>query len=327
MKGTYKMILVLAVAAAIVGAMAPAALAQCPAARFFGAAGPGPKITIDTVANPGGVALADANELFQFWEVGTPGNLVSTATGTCPSAQWWLQGGPVPPPFRFVSGNIATPTCQMPLCPANNASLIWVIEEETGTGNDAGFIAYMVDETPPSSRWWDHGRTGGGGANTFQAFQLFPKVNVTGTSGTAPNITTTSDYDDPAAGYNGVRGGGGLVASNGIAAYDVVGFVGGADPGRARSAWTSGIVKSIPYLDASISGDMIDIALEGLCDAMDLVGKDTYLAVGVTFVDGIQSQLVGAPTIVECQPNLADPQPRLQRRQQLGRGTTGRTGR
>jgi hypothetical protein len=65
-------------------------------------------------------------------------------------------------------------------------------------------------------------------------------------------------------------------------------------------------------------GDTIQV------DCGDTV-NNVYLAVGATFDAGVQSLLVGAPTIVECDPNVADPDaPKIQRRQRLERTGSSR---
>jgi hypothetical protein len=80
-----------------------------------------------------------------------------------------------------------------------------------------------------------------------------------------------------------------------------------------------GVFKQTPYADAGVMGDQIPVPCPVGVD-------DTFLAVGVTFVDpstgGLQSIYVGRNTIVECDPNIADPDgPTIRRRARpLGRG-------
>jgi len=320
MKGTLRILAGLGTVAVLAALVAPAALAQCPAAREFGAFGgkTNTKIIIDTNG------LQDANlEVGTFWESGNSntnaGGLHFNSPPLCPSQgnaalgalPWWQQGiaGSLnQPPFRAIRGFVASPGCEMNLCPSNGAFLTVVVEDQTGDGSDAGFTAYTVDETPAKPRWWDHGRTENDVIGNFtHIMNRFPKVDVTSSTGPPPNTRVNNQYADLAINFHGVSGAVNtpLPASNTLASYDIMMFHGldiPGDPGRARSLWTQ--LKSIPYSDAAVVGDNIQVSCP------DTAG-DTYLAVGVTYKGGsgpaVKSFYVGASTRVECNPNIADP--------------------
>ena len=70
------------------------------------------------------------------------------------------------------------------------------------------------------------------------------------------------------------------------------------DPGRNRSAYVP--VQSVPYSDSMVVADSVIVPCDG-------TAANTFLAVGVTYADGIQSILVGPAVAVECDPAHADP--------------------
>lgn len=319
MKGSLKVLAALGATAMVAALLAPAALAQCPAGREF--ANFGGMSTVTPVYRIDTNGLQDNNnEIGTFWESSNSNNNAGGqhfgVPSTCPtqgvngvSAPWWLQGTTtyIPPPFRGIRGFVASPGCTMTLCPNNGASLTVVVEDQTADGSDAGFIAYMADETPAATRWWDYGRTApanGVPGNYQHTMERFPKANVTSSSGPPPGTTVTNGYANVDVNFHGVSGAGNtaLPASSAIASYDIVMFHGGSDPGRQRSAWSP--LKSIPYSDAAVVGDQIAVPCP------DTAG-DTFLAVGVTYKGGagpaVKSVLVGGSTAVECNPNIAQP--------------------
>lgn len=322
MKGMFKILLGVMAVALVAAMVAPSALAQCPQAREFGMFGGGMaanKIRIDMSA--AGTQNITGLEIGRFWENGVPAN---TNSG-CPSTpEWWVDAGA---PQRSIRGFIASPTCTMTVCPGVGASLNVVVEDETADGSNAGFIMFQVDETPASARWWDLERTAnappGSGTTTIVPFLNFPTVQVVGSVGPPPGTTVTNDYVDIAVNYHGAAGAANTrtPASTGIAAYDIMMSQGAADPGRSRASWMP--LKQVNYTDASVSGDVIAVPCSGN------PADDTFLAVGIEFVDGVKSALVGEAVAVECDPNLADPEPKIERpnRKNPGRKDLGRGGR
>jgi len=301
--------------AALIG---PEAHAQCANAREF--AGFGGMVTNTTVIRIDTNGLRDSNlEVASFWvtsdstinsggpHFGTP-SLCPSQGGIFGAVPWWQQGTSDnnPPPFRGIRGFVASPGCEMTLCPPDGASLTVVVEDITADGKDAGFIAYTVDETPPTTRWWDHGRTEDDVVGLFtHTMQRFPKITVTYAYGPAPFITIGNNYADLRINFHGVSGPNNtpLSATAAIASYDVMKFFGQHDPGRLRSAWT--LLKTIPYEGVGIVGDQVQVPCP------DTTG-DSFLALGVTYKGGagppVKSIYVGRSISIECNPNIADPE-------------------
>lgn len=323
MKGLSKALVALGVVA-VAAAVAMPALAQCPTSREFGAQGNGMltgRIIIDTAANG---FPNDGNELGSVYEPGSGfnngGPHFGGADTSCPVGVWYLTGGMFLGTNSGIQGFVADPSCLMNFCPPGGASLVSVVEDENG--GDAGFIAYMTQETPAAIRWYDHSATKGtaGVANAVNtdAFQSYPTVSVTGSSGPPPGTTVTNNYSDLGANVHVAVGGAPAAPNAAIVSYDIMSHHGPGDPGRNRGAWT--LEKSIPY-GGAVVGDNIAVPCPTTTD-------DTFLAVGATFAGGVQSLLVGAPTAIECDPNLAEPDTKIDRRDRrrdrgakpLGRG-------
>jgi len=323
MKRTSGILLGLGSAMAIIALAAPSSHSQCTTSREFGGQGNGSltgRIAIDT----GTFGFPnDGNEFISLWDTANgsatfgSGDHVPTNPGACPG--WYVTGGMFLGRNSGIQGYIGTPGCFPVQCPAP-AELISTLVEDSN-GSDAGFILYTVEATPGNIRYYDHARTAGidavpGGVGT-QTFRPYPELDVTGSHGPPPDTTTTSNYLDLALNFHGA--GATSAASTGIQSYDIVAHQGLSSPGRLRSAYNMGVIKQIPYADAGIFGDQIAVPCP-----VDV--NDTFLAVGATFVDpstgGLPSIYVGRNTIVECDPNIADPDdPTIRRRTRpLGRG-------
>jgi len=323
MKGSSRILFGLGIAAMILAVAAPA-VAQCPGAREIGAQGNGSltaRIIIDTATNN---CPNDGNEFGAMWDVATGFNTGGPFFGTpdtCAVNTWWLTGGMFLGTNSGIQGYIASPACTMTNCPAPGASVMTVVEDVSADGTNACVIAYLVDETPPAVRWYDHGRTIGGapGTSATHVMETFPTVDVTSSAGPPPTTNTTQDYRDIVINFHGMLGAAPLPASAGVLFYNIMWAhtPGPADPGRLRAAYTP--LKSIAYADAAIIGDMITPV------PCPTTTNDTYLVVGLEYAGGVSSVLVGKSTVVECDPTLADPdetqkRPRLQRRRPMGRG-------
>lgn len=334
MKGMYRVLMALAVVAVVAALTMPSALAQCTTSREFGAQGQGGttgRIIIDTGANS---FPNDGNELASLYD---PTDTAKNNGGDhfgganlCPTASWYVTGGMFLMTDSGIGNSISTGVCDLSGCPAAAAALVSLVEDENG--GDAGFVCYNAQETPGDvpGRHYNHQWTGpaavpDGGVRT-DIFESYPTVFVTLSSGPPPGTTITSNYSDLGASAHVAVALPGNPPSSGqpageegcVESYDIVMFHGPGDPGRDRSNWMP--VKTIPYAGSDISGDVIAVPCPTEAD-------DTFLAVGATFIGGIQSLLVGAPTAVECDPNLAEPEPDVkpQRKrdrqiQPLGRG-------
>jgi hypothetical protein len=204
-------------------------------------------------------------------------------------------------------------------CPPVGASITVLVEDQTSDGRDAGFITYTAEETPSQIRWWDLARTDPASQpsnDVTHGMWAFPRVEVKSSSGPPPHTVIMNDYRDPAVNVWVVGASGPLPPNTVVDSYDILSYFGPADPGRERTHWTP--VKSIPYNNAGIIGDIVPVICGG--GTID----DEYLAVGITF-DGVPSYYVGKSITIECDPNLADPdEPTIRPRDQLGRKTLGR---
>jgi len=306
MKGYLKGMLGLAAAAVIVIASMPVAEAQCANARNLGA-GSGNN-THSRIKLQAAWDLTDTS-IGSIWEVGQAGAVNSGGShfgdgGACPSSNWISTGGMFPGlGLIALNASLASPTCLLSNCPAAGASVITVVESASPDGSTAGFVAYTVDDTPAGFRWYDHARTIGSpaGQNTV-VFQEYPVVDVSGSVGPPPNTTLTANYEDLAINVSAVAGSADTAqpASGSVLSYDILSATSMTDPGRNRSAYDPTPVRTVPYTDAMVVGDSIAVP------CADMV-SNSFVAVGVTFVDGVQSILVGPAVAVECDPAHADP--------------------
>jgi hypothetical protein len=299
MRGSFKIWLGVAAAALIVAVVAPAVQAQCLPARIFGGDGGtmlDPKLNVLTngTANAG-------TAIGYFWENGNPANDNHTGVG-CPSSVWWVLAGP----DRRVAGAIGSISCQIGAC-LTNPVLNLVVEDPYLDGSNANFIMFRVDETPAGTRYYDHARVTPGynptGGGTFSVnMEPFPTVDVSGSVGPPPGTTVTNSYANLGVSFRGVSGPAHtpIPASSGIKFYDILAHHGAAPPARARGSWNQGVIAQVPYADAAVAGHQVPVPCPNATNS-------TYLGVGVEFVDGVKSALVGAHTQVACDPNIADP--------------------
>jgi len=328
-----RILLALGVAAVAVMLAAPISQAQCPVSQEFGAQG-NPMITgriiIDNTTN-GYAGATAASEFGSVWDTVNgssnfgAGPHFAGSADNCPSSVWYLQNT-----FTGVNsgiqGFIGGGNCFDIDCPATNARVTTLVEDQTPGGTNAGFILYSVDSTFAAQRPWDHARTAGiaqvpSGVAT-QRLEHYPRVHVVSSSGPPPGTTLTNNYVDLALNFHGAD----LTAqaSTGILSYDIVAHQGSSAPGRLRSGYSLGTIASIPYANSGVTGHMLAVPCGGPT-------SDTYLAVGATFKDGngsFPSMLVGQAIAVECDPNIANPQqPMIERAPQRSRKQMGQLGR
>lgn len=335
MKPSMRFLMGLGAALVIVALAAPAAFAQCPEAREVAMSGNGKthgRIGVDTQAEI--PLLNNQTEVATFWETGTSNNAGGAHFGTpstCPSdsglagAPWWKFGGAGnPDPLtRSIQFFISSPGCTLPFCPAQEASITVLVEDQTADGTDAGFITYTANEIPGPIRWWDLARTDPAtqpSNDVTHIMHAFPTVDTTSSVGPPPNTTVTNNYRDVSINTWVVGPAGPLPPNAVIDSFDIVYHHGPGEPstGRVRSGWTA--LSSIPYANAGVIGDQILVPCPTIVD-------DTFLAVGIT-VDGVPSYYVGKSTAVECDPNIAEPDdPTIRPRNQLRQKPLGRGGR
>jgi hypothetical protein len=328
MKRTLKIMLGIGVVAAMVALTIPQAHAQggvaCFPTKRMGAqqqANAAGRITIDTTTNNFPTApLADGTIKGSFWVRGNPANnsggphFAGPNLCACETGQSWCKTG-----SGAVGANLgiiaqigqAAPLCNQTLNCPNGEELVTVVEDINSTDTDAGFIMYIVEDFTQFTRAFDHSRTANpnpGNVST-QIMERFPTVDTQSSSGPPPNTTITSDYANVTINFHGVSGGAANTPrspTQGIDSYDVCVFHGTSDPGRARGLWDCVVEgKSIAYTDPGPGSDLNDAFLVP-CNAPN-DPDNTFVAIGLTYVDGVESEYVGASTEVECNPAIADP--------------------
>ncbi len=297
----------IATALAIVALVGPTTRAQCPQARSFGGF-PGGKTGSQVIVDASAFENL-GNEFAQFWETGIVANGTGVgAAGSCDSQDasvgWWQFVGTST--LRGIRGFVAQPGCVLPVCPGVGSGLTFLVEELTADGQGGGFIMYQSDETPNGPRWYDHARTdhdAGPGTSMTHVMGTLPTVIITGVSGVPPMVMVTADYlPDVGSQFHGVEGPANtqLPGSAGIESYDVMWFHGVNPPDSLRSNWN--LLKKIPYNDSAIFGDVFTARCPEPVDS-------DYVAIGLTFVGGVESLTVGPPSLpVPCYHMVAQPE-------------------
>jgi hypothetical protein len=290
--------------ATIVIMAAPAANAQCIPAQVFGSTGLAKLGMVQTeISGP-----LSGNEIGSFWMASNPGN-ASNAGGTCPATEWVVSrtsGN------RGVSGGIGAGVCTATTCPGADDEMVFLIEDygaggPPGVGDTAYFVGFRMDATPPAARYWDLARAAGNIEQTVPMLS-YPDAVVQTSSRNDPNVDTTQAYADIGLNFWGETAGGALPDSASVLTFDICTFHGPGDPGRDRGAWTCS--ATVPYADAAVANVPVSVPCPN-------DGDDTYVAIGATFVGGVQGHLVGKATAMECDPNLADPDAGLHQRPQV----------
>jgi hypothetical protein len=237
----------------------------------------------------------------------------------CESGHLWCKTGTAAVGANLgIIAQVGQAGCNQTLACPNGADLVTVVEDVSADGKDAGFIMYIVDDSNATIRAWDHSRTANpaAGAVSTQIMERFPTADVQMSSGPPPDTTITSDYASVSINFHGVSGGAANTPRNsteGILSYDVCVFHGTADPGRARTLWdctTEGV--SVAY-DNNPPGSSTSHAYLVPCNPPN-DPNNTFVAVGLTYVDNVKSFYVGQSTEVECNPAIADPDDQKVRR-------------
>lgn len=258
------------------------------------------------------------NEIGRFWSALNPADNNNFA-GTCPSnvvtafGEWWddetgntnCNAGA---PCYGIRGAINGVGCGVSTC--FQVPLIILVEDygtggPPGVGGTAYFYASRIDflaagGTRPYDFAIADNSVNGTTPQTLVTGFEYPQAFVTSSSRVGADVQTTQAYVDAGRSvWAAVDANTPLPDSSVIASYDICTHTGGGDPGRDRSLWTCS--DSIPYADDGAEASV-------LVDCPNTV-DDTYVAVGLTFTGGVQSALVGSATQVECNPNVADPEP------------------
>lgn len=235
------------------------------------------------------------NGVFYYIDAGADG-VVGSEQGA-----WWQLGNyaaandggaPVSNFFYFYAGDATLGAIVNDMgayvnngCPGG--SMIHTIEVTT-TGGGAKFAAMTVNESPGAPLDFDYTTYG---SNT--SLVTIPRPRVTASSRVTTNVNLTISIDSAAAGTKGPS------ASGAVAGFRVLSASAASDPGRLASAY------GVRATAASAGG----AAVAGVAASVDCANtaNDQWVVTQIQYADGQFSELVSAPTRVECDPNLADP--------------------
>lgn len=255
-------------------------------------------LVFGTDSTSGGGAQDGAGLAGKFWRLGSR---ATANEGTTATSDWVLTFAGA----WYIDGNWASLPGTVG-CASGNPMAI-VVEDRTLDGSAGLFAAGAADSFVVCPREWDMS----GDANFNCATrptrtwadwtgQPIPRPRVTGSSRVAPNVVLDLQFDDVASGF--FNGG------NGRSAYSVItGYVVKTQtllktapaPGAANTAaWTAIANTATAAGGASIAGVSVNCA-----DPNTFV----YVATALQFDGGDQSSYVSQPTVVECDPTLADP--------------------
>jgi hypothetical protein len=241
----------------------------------------------------------------KFWQ---PGNRAGANEGAMVIDDW-LKGSPQSYYKHWVGINLGDGNVMG--CPST--ALVYIIEDQIddddndpnsigdGFAENARFVVSRAPEISGPAYDFDMNITAGY-AQQVAADHPRPKVGNSSKLGNV--ITLNVSYDDPAAGFYGGPSGGTAAGSiTGIRLYQAC----GTDPGRAASSWTH--VTTVPYDGGSeshvVSVDCSTGLVNGAGSACPF--DEVLLAAGLGLIDGVNSSYVSKATIVECDPNLAEP--------------------
>jgi hypothetical protein len=122
-----------------------------------------------------------------------------------------------------------------------------------------------------------------------------PRPQVTNRSRAGDIVTLDMQVQDFAPAFSSRFG---RIANEYISGINLYSFSGTADPGRDVAAWT--FLRTVPYTGGPSSTLGVDVDCSNFTN-------DVFVAAGVQMTGEYDTLHVGASTIVECDPTLADP--------------------
>lgn len=292
---------VLTIALAVAVA-APAAMATCIPAKQFTAfvnSTTNSPIQLDPASKTAATGMPQFLGLLWQSDDSTINNFAA-ATTTCRPVPpqvggWLLAGGPVGPNAIIAGGLNQNNNCTgLSGCPAG--SLTVLLEEPSADDSDAFVVIVRVDETaPPNYNFLTLAPN--------YAEIAFPRARVVTSNRGVSDVVIDWRLPNADANFTGKDAGGTLSADSTINNYIL--YEADSDAGRDASMWNE--VARVAYVssaDGSQTGYSVDCSNEAV---------DKFYAVGLELAGGaagVDTQLVGAATQIECDPNLAEPDQR-----------------
>lgn len=282
MKG--KIVLALAAAAVAVVASGPVNAGCNPTKEFYTAyLGAG-----NNFINFGaGLDISPATVIGRVWQAGS-----RTTTGdqlNCADDTWLIQpdaGLPQLAIYGSNGGDFGGGTCDTGCFVG---PIVVVVATKSLDGTSASYAVGKVTENPPNN--FDFSRSG-----TDWTMVPVPKVQVTNSSRTATDITVDVVLDGPGPAFNSPSADA-FTSTGTITAYQLVSFIGVADPGRGAALWAVAVGTPIVTTSPSRAG------VTGACPS----GSSLFLA-NRPVIDGGQfsGDYVSASTRISCS-NIAMP--------------------
>ncbi len=228
------------------------------------------------------------NTVGAFWE---PGARTESNEGTF-TVDNWLRYYAATSKW-YITGN--TGTAGVVGCPGGQ--IVVAISEAQGT--TANFAIAQADETPTRNFHFNL-------AN--MTLTPIPRPQITNRSRAGDIVTLDMQAVDVASGFSTRFGG---VAASYITGINFYSFTGNTDPGRDAAAWT--FLRTEPYVAGATAALSVDV------DCSDQL-SDVFLAAGVQLTGEYNTVHLGASTIVECDPTLADPDDKFDLIRDRGKG-------
>jgi hypothetical protein len=290
MKG--KIVLALAVVAVAVVASGPVNAACNPTKEFqLGYGDP----TYDLIFPAGADTTIQGAVIGHLW---APGSFATTGDTSVPGNgcvdTYWLyppSGGGAMTIYGSNGGDLANPdiagACDTVVCPAG--ALIAMVQTQAVNGSNAYYTVGRVSEGSTGAPLFNFALSG----SDWQLVPI-PRPNVTSSSHTLVDVTVDVALDPPGPAFH-TSATDAFPATGTITSYQLVTFLGGADPGRAAGAGWVAAGAPIATTTPTAQGRVL------ACPA----GSSIFLANRV-IVDGVPSDYVSASVRVSC-ANVANP--------------------
>ncbi len=232
------------------------------------------------------------NSVGAFWE---PGNRSVSNEGV-QTVLDWVKFNPSYPSGQYIEGfwGIAgTNGCA-------SGNMVFAISEPVLAGAGARFTIGHAEETPTKQAFFNFSNT---------TMTDIPRPQVTNRSRVGDIVTLDLRFEDVTGAFGSRFG---RAASEFITGYTVHTFSGTDDPGRDAASWGPA-VQTVPFTGAAAT-------LTGLDVDCSNQANDVFLAVGMELAGEYETVHLGASTIVECDPTLADPDDKFDLIRDRGQG-------